>query len=111
MILTFRPSEQGGHRQLTREERLRFWNNVAPRGSNIWWDIEGDLAHDLSPDWSRIIVSHHDFSGVPNDLEQIYEQLAATPAHVMKIAVQANDIVDCIPVFQLLDRARTRAGN
>jgi 3-dehydroquinate dehydratase/shikimate dehydrogenase len=105
VILTLRPSEQGGHRQLTREERLSFWNHVAPRGKAIWWDIEGDLAHDLSPDWSRVIISHHDFNGVPDDLLDIYNRLAATPAKVIKIAVQAHDIVDCIPVFELLARA------
>ena len=32
----------------------------------------------------KMIVSHHDFSGVPDDLEQIYERLAATPAHIDK---------------------------
>ena len=106
VILTFRPSEQGGHRQLTREQRLRFWNNVAPRGESIWWDIEGDLVHDLSPDWSRVIVSHHDFNGVPDDLDDIYKRLAATPAHVIKIAFQAHDIIDCIPAFELLLCAR-----
>jgi 3-dehydroquinate dehydratase / shikimate dehydrogenase len=106
VILTFRPSEQGGHRHLSREERLRFWNNVAPRGNNIWWDVEGDLAHEISPDWSRVIISHHDFNGVPNDLDEIYKRLAATPAQVVKIAVQANDIVDCIAVFKLLDESR-----
>ena len=107
LILTFRPSEQGGHRKLTREERQKFWSSLVPRGENIWWDIEGDLVQDLSPDWSRVIVSHHDFSGVPNDLEQIYARLAHTPAAVIKIAVQANDILDCLPIFQLLDRARS----
>lgn len=106
VILTFRPSEQGGHRQLTREQRLSFWNNVAPRGERIWWDVEGDLAHELSPDWSRLIISHHDFNGVPDDLNKIYEQLAATPAHVIKIAFQAHDITDCLPAFELLSRAR-----
>src|SRR4026209_31100 len=107
LILTFRPSEQGGHRNLTREERQRFWSSIAPRGDSIWWDVEGDLVYDLAPDWSRVIVSHHDFNGVPKDLEQIYERLANSPAAVIKIAVQANDILDCIPVFQLLDRARS----
>jgi len=107
VILTLRPTEQGGHRNLTHEERKTFWSSIAPQAETIWWDIEGDLVHDLAPDWSRIIVSHHDFSGVPNDLGQIYERLAQTPAAVLKIAVQANDIVDCIPVFQLLDRARS----
>ena len=106
VILTFRPSEQGGHRELTSEARKRFWSSIAPRAEAVWWDIEGDLVHDLAPDWSRVIVSHHDFSGVPNDLEQIYEQLARTPAAVLKIAVQANDILDCLRIFNLLDRSR-----
>lgn len=106
LILTFRPSEQGGYRHSTFAERQMFWTSSVPQADAIWWDVEGDLVHDLTLDWSRVIVSHHDFSGVPNDLDQIYERLAATPAAVIKIAVQANDIVDCIPVFQLLERAR-----
>ncbi len=106
VILTFRPSEQGGCRDLTREDRLAFWKTQAARGDTIWWDVEGDLAHEVSPDWSRTIVSHHDFSGVPSDLEKIYERLAQPSARVIKIAVQANEIVDCIPLFQLIDRAR-----
>ena len=105
VILTFRPSEQGGYRDLTREECLAFWQINAPRGDAVWWDVEGDLVHALSPDWSRTIVSHHDFSGVPSDLETIYERLAQSPARVIKIAVQANEITDCIPVFELIDRA------
>ena len=102
VILTFRPSEQGGHREMDRHARESFWK-TAPQTD--WWDVESDLTSDV--EWSRVIVSHHDFSGVPADLTQIYERLAATPARVVKIAVNANDIVDCIPVFQLLDRART----
>jgi 3-dehydroquinate dehydratase / shikimate dehydrogenase len=107
VILTFRPSEQGGHRNLTREERVAFWKQDAPRGDTVWWDLEADLAHEVSPDWSHTIVSHHDFAGVPSDLEQVYQRLAQTPARVLKIAVQANEITDCLPVFRLIDRARS----
>ncbi len=107
VILTFRPSEQGGYRDLSRAERLAFWKMQTAQGDAVWWDIEGDLADELVPDWSRIIVSHHDFSGVPSDLEEIYQRLAQTPGCVIKIAVQANEIVDCIPVFALIDRARS----
>ena len=107
VILTFRPSEQGGYRSLTHEVRLAFWKTRALRGEGVWWDVEYDVANELSPDWSRTIVSHHDFSGVPDDLDQIYERLAQTPARVLKIAVQANEIVDCIPIFNLIDRARS----
>ena len=106
VILTFRPAEQGGYRKLTREVREAFWRNEATRGEAVWWDLEADVAPDVSPDWSRTIISHHDFSGLPGDLDQIYERLAQTPAHVIKIAVQANDILDCIPIFRLLDQAR-----
>jgi 3-dehydroquinate dehydratase/shikimate dehydrogenase len=105
VILTLRPSEQGGHGNLTREAREVFWKMQTTPGEAVWWDVEGDLAHDLSPAWARTIVSHHDFSGVPDDLDHIYEQLAQTPARVIKIAVQANEIVDCIPVFRLIERA------
>ena len=106
VILTFRPSEEGGYRDLTREERQAFWKTQATRGDTVWWDLEDDLAKDVSPDWSQTIVSHHDFSGVPTNLVNIYEHLAQTPARLLKIAVQANEIVDCIPVFRLIDRAR-----
>ena len=102
VILTFRPREQGGQCELDHATRQSFWK-TAPRTD--WWDIESDLTPET--DWSHIIVSHHDFAGVPQDLTQIYERLAAKPAAVLKIAVQANDIVDCIPVFALLDRARS----
>lgn len=102
VILTFRPAEQGGYRVLGRPEREAFWaNNLKP---DWLCDIESDLQVEFGP---RVIVSHHDFSGVPNNLEQIYEQLAATPAEIIKIAVHANDITDCIRVFGLLKRARS----
>ena len=102
VILTLRPSEQGGYRELDHQTRVSFWT-TAP--ATDWWDIESDVTPEA--DWSRVIISHHDFSGVPSDLTQIYERLAATPARVVKIAVQARDVVDCLPVFRLLERART----
>lgn len=113
LIVTFRPAEQGGKRILNREARLKFSLFDRPPGA-AFYDIELDLALELtlpdSPtagdDWSAVICSHHDFDGVPRDLEQIYERLANTPARVLKVAVQADDITDCLPIFRLLDRAR-----
>ena len=110
LILTFRPSEQGGHRVLSRPEREAFWNGDWRSNSKAFFDIEADLVID-GCDWSRVIVSHHDFNGVPEDLELIYQRLAATPAHAVKIAVQANEITDCIRIFRLLDRARNHGRN
>jgi 3-dehydroquinate dehydratase/shikimate dehydrogenase len=119
LILTFRPAEQGGQRALDFFDRVGFWSS----GWRSWYggknqkpelvDIELDLL-DSCHVWKfnelieqeRVICSHHDFVGIPADLEKIYERMAATPARILKIAVQADEITDCLPVFHLLQRAR-----
>ena len=112
-IVTYRSAEEGGKCVLDREARLKFWLFDRPREA-AFYDIELDLVEGLAAsdfgqhdvNWSAVICSHHDYAGVPGDLEQIYERMTRTPARVMKIAVQGDDITDCIPVFDLLERAR-----
>jgi len=113
-ILTFRPAEQGGRRQLNQETRRAFWSSAI--FSDSFFDVELDVAEDLNfieslppfpIDWSRTICSHHDFRSVPRNLDEIYDRLASTPARVLKIAVLAHDATDCISLFNLLERART----
>jgi 3-dehydroquinate dehydratase / shikimate dehydrogenase len=112
LILTYRPSEQGGYSELSRKDRLAFWKNYFPSEAPFF-DVEADLFDelvnldpDIQPDWSRVICSLHDFQGVPENLDEQYEQMAFTPARILKLAVQAREITDCIPVFQLMERAR-----
>ncbi len=112
VILTLRPAEQGGYRELNRSERIAFWSERVG-GNDVYADfadIELDLASsDMEGkelDWNRVVCSHHDFAGVPTDLEKVYERMTATPARILKIAVQVNDATDCLPVFHLLERAR-----
>jgi 3-dehydroquinate dehydratase / shikimate dehydrogenase len=111
VIVTLRAEEQGGYRALTRPQRKAFWEGDWGVPGTALFDIEADLVTELSLDRSKVIVSHHDFSGVPDDLDRVYERLAAMPAHVVKIAVNANDITDCIPVFHLLEHARRQPRN
>ena len=123
-ILTLRPAEFGGARAISLGDRLFYrlhyaWiHSSGERGTDLW-DLEADLAlvlqqrdregNDLLQlgvcDWTKTICSYHDFVGVPSDLEQIYQEMAATPARIVKIAAQADDAVDCLPVFHLLARA------
>jgi 3-dehydroquinate dehydratase/shikimate dehydrogenase len=113
-ILTFRPAEQGGRRPIAAADRFEFWLHQSQLGSsNIFpdfADVELELLEtdEIRQQFSseRLICSHHDFAGVPGDLENIYSRMAATNASILKIAVQAGDATDCIPVFNLLDRAR-----
>ena len=111
VILTFRSSEEGGYRSLTRAQRRSFWQEHL-RTNAALFDVELDLVTELTtldgneqPDWSHVICSHHDFTGVPQDLDAIYEQLAFTPARILKLAVTASDVADCIELFKLLERA------
>ncbi len=135
LILTFRPREQGGRCDINGAERARFWRAMAEfinldtsstneknlpsaetsdENQETLVDVELDLlvgSHAQTSfmrdwDWKRVIVSHHDFKGVPDDLEAIYETMAQTPARIIKLAVRANDIADCLPVLSLLERAR-----
>jgi 3-dehydroquinate dehydratase / shikimate dehydrogenase len=118
VIVTLRPIEQGGQREMDNLTRLIFWVEHFLHGKPHvdFADIELDIAllfrqrekaegRELL-NWNRVICSHHDFSGVPANLRQIYEQMAATPARILKIAVQANEITDCLAVFNLLKQAR-----
>src|SRR3990172_12174926 len=112
-VITFRPTEQGGLRELDVSSRVRFWL-LNSHSKAEFLDLELDLCTNPAlfnwselPDWKRVICSHHDFVRVPHDLQDIYQQMTATPAHVLKIAVRADDVVDCLPLFSLLERARS----
>ncbi|HSQ25248.1 MAG TPA: shikimate dehydrogenase [Pyrinomonadaceae bacterium] len=112
LILTLRCAEQGGQSSFDYDSRRRFWTSLIPPAADCFFDLEFDLVQDFSSaasfeaDWKQVICSHHDFNGVPPDLEHVYEAMAATPAGIIKIAVQANDAIDCLPVFKLLERAQ-----
>lgn len=119
LILTLRPTEQGGRRNVETAARRAFWfrpehASTANLTANMM-DIEHDLLLDSissgpQPDstrnWTQVICSYHNFVEIPTELETIYERMASVPARVLKIVVPAADATDCLPVFRLLARAR-----
>jgi 3-dehydroquinate dehydratase / shikimate dehydrogenase len=114
-IVTFRPAEQGSGSNAGLETRSAFWTEQGFGLASQLCDLEIELAEHLARttraastqiDWNRVICSYHHFSGVPSDLKQTYERLAATPARILKVAVAVRDVTDCVDLFQLLDRAR-----
>lgn len=115
VILTLRASEEGGRSATDAEAREQFWTSIGELTDACLIDLELDLterfaneasSRKLPVDWRAVICSHHDFDGMPADLDQIYERMAATPAGILKIAVQATDVTDCIQIFALLERAQ-----
>lgn len=111
LILTYRPREQGGQKDLTLAERASFWRTFAAWELIAYADLELDLVEHLAQTqpplpWEKIICSWHNFAETPDNLLELYERMAATPAAVVKIATQAQRITDCARVFQLLEHAR-----
>lgn len=112
-IITLRPAEQGGLREIDSLNRIAFWLDRLSRDEERaeLYDIEFDVARVLMEkeglDWDRIICSHHDFTGEQSNLEQLYQAMKETPARIIKIGVRANDATGCLPVFKLMERARS----
>lgn len=115
VIVTYRPSEHGGQRDLSAKLRLLFW--LFNRPAADFFDVEFDIAtapsvfdSDKHLDWDRVISSYHNFREVPADLMAIYDRMSNTRARILKFAVHAEDAIDCLPVFQLLERG-IRSGH
>lgn len=108
VIITFRSASEGGRRQVDDDVRLRLL--AAATEFADYCDVEAAhyerLLH-FSPDTSRLIVSYHDFSGTPANLDAIYDRVTSLPAAVHKIVTQARNLADSLGSFKLLERART----
>src|SRR2546421_9672189 len=66
LIVTMRAPDQGGAGSHSHDERRRFWS-CARDLPKVLFDIEFEFPEleDLAINWSRVICSHHDFTGVP----------------------------------------------
>lgn len=105
VIETYRPSEQGGRRSVSRRERLAFRKNSVPgTGADLEEDIAGEFA---DRGFAPLICSHHEMEGVPADLERIYQRIRDTnpSADIIKIAGRPDEITGSLAVWELLETA------
>lgn len=109
LLLTYRPREQGGKSDVDSETRTAFWKEIEtnnPAKCSLWFDYEYDLPKTQINSVSVIIRSFHDFSGVPENLPEIYAKLSENN-EIPKIAVRADDITDTIAIWNVLKMAKT----
>jgi 3-dehydroquinate dehydratase / shikimate dehydrogenase len=109
-IVTCRPVRERGRFDGTENERLDILGRAAALGAE-YIDVEWDSAH--MPLVARrggrgVIVSSHDFDGVPADLAARFGAMRATGAEVVKIAVTARGLTDNLPLLAL---GRESAGH
>src|SRR6187401_1276016 len=104
-IVTCRPLREGGMFDGSEEERLRILARAQALGAefiDIEWDIRA-VPFIAARGGKGVIVSRHDFLGVPDKLSLLLRRLRATGAEVVKVAATVERVSD---LRKLLEQAR-----
>ena len=97
-IVTCRPSWEGGAFAGSEEERRRLLHDARRLGAD-YVDVEWKAGIDdlvASRNGKGIVISRHDFEGTPSDLLGLEHAMRATGAEVVKLAVTAHRLADCV---------------
>jgi 3-dehydroquinate dehydratase/shikimate dehydrogenase len=109
-IVTCRPLREGGMFDGSEEERLRILARAQALGAefvDIEWDVRAEPF--LAARGGRgVIVSRHDFQGVPDDLPALLHRLRTAGGEVAKLAVTVERASD---LRTLLEHARPDEGS
>jgi 3-dehydroquinate dehydratase/shikimate dehydrogenase len=111
VVITCRAAWEGGHFRGSEDERIRLLTAAWDAGAEFV-DIEAAApaasAFLERTAGRRVVLSMHDFGGVPSDLEERAGSLARTPAEIVKIAVTPTRLSDTLPLFALADLVGSR---
>lgn len=106
VIVTCRLAEDGGVWYLTEERRRHFLVKAMEAGAD-YVDLEDGIAAILPrTGTAKRIVSWHNFVETPEDLDAVYDRLAAQDADVVKIACFAQTPLDSLRMLDLVKRKR-----
>ena len=109
VLVTCRAPRDGGSWRGTARERIALFEHALEAGAagldlEDWeeWAPRGDAV--------RLMVrSHHDLTGVPDDLDQLRDRLLDFGADVAKIVGTAHDLADAAPLLDLMGRSDPRS--
>lgn len=110
-IVTNRTKLEGGQFKGTEEQRVNLLREAIQAGAD-YIDIESSTPPDLlrsileSSGKTKTILSYHNFTNTPDNMEGIYQIMADSPADILKIVTYATDITDNLRLFDLLERAK-----
>jgi 3-dehydroquinate dehydratase/shikimate dehydrogenase len=102
-VVTCRPTWEGGAFKGSEEERRRLLAEAMALGAEYvdlewkagWDDLVGQRGG------RGIVLSNHDFDGVPADLTARHRAMRSSGAEVVKIAVRSTCLADCVRLFEL----------
>jgi 3-dehydroquinate dehydratase/shikimate dehydrogenase len=104
-ILTCRPEWEGGHSDLSDEDRLRLLTE-ASQLNDLLVDVELEtyrrLPHRVEDIRGRLIFSAHDFTGRPPRLYNLVIEMNQSPCEINKLAWAAKSIRDNLEAFEVV---------
>ena len=106
VVLTCRPVNQGGHYRGSEESRRALLMRALDAGAEFV-DLEWNAGFDgviRERGGRNVVLSMHDFEGIPADLSARVDAMLATGAEVIKVAVTARCLCDCLPLLTIGSR-------
>ena len=102
VVVTCRPQWEGGRFAGTEDERRALLEQALTLGAEFV-DVEARAGFDalVARDPSRVVVSFHDFEGVPPDLHDRVRAMRATGARVIKVAVLTRRLRDTLALREI----------
>ncbi len=112
VLVTCRPAWEGGHFTGPEEQRKRILSEAIASDAD-YVDIEWRARFDdliSQAGGRRIVLSTHDFDGVPADLTKRVRAMRSTGAQVIKVAATTRSLSDCLPLLELGRQQRSDGG-
>jgi 3-dehydroquinate dehydratase/shikimate dehydrogenase len=98
VIVTCRPTWEGGAFRGPEDERRAVLAEALSLGAE-YVDIEARAHFDdlvSHAGGRRVVLSYHDFEGIPSDLSGLVRTLSSTGAEIVKVAVKTRSLADCV---------------
>ena len=103
VIITCRHQSQGGHFTGSEDERRAILSEALSLGAEYvdleWRESCANLMEQTGG--RRVILSHHDFTGVPADLDALSRDMLASGAEIVKLAVTAGCLGDTLRLREI----------
>jgi 3-dehydroquinate dehydratase / shikimate dehydrogenase len=103
VIVTCRPAWEGGEFRGSEDERKQILADALSRGAE-YVDLEWRARFDdliAGTGGRRIVLSAHDYHGVPIDLDARVAAMLSSGAEVVKIAARLTSLSDALPLLAL----------
>ncbi len=102
VVVTCRRPEDGGRWKLGEEARRTLLRQAIVMGAD-YVDLEEDIAAGI-PRYGNTqrVISHHDFNGTPENLEEIHARLCSHDPDIVKLVTMAQSPADNVRLLKLV---------